>query len=158
MSGIVEGRFFGFTVALSLPKLQSFALSADQTVLGQAFVPARPFYLREREKADLAPVARSRSVSLSGATCQSHALHPSVSLSLPHPSLCILHPVLCQRPISVLTHTNTHTHTFTTLQQLQSNTSASLVICVSAWSWWLGEMSCVIWSPPLSLTLLLRDL
>ncbi|CAB1429832.1 unnamed protein product [Pleuronectes platessa] len=37
-------------------ELQSFALSADQTVLGQAFVPARRFYLRE--KADLAPVAR----------------------------------------------------------------------------------------------------
>lgn len=169
-SGIVEG-WFGFTVALSLPKQQSFALSADQTVLGQAFV--LPGLLCERESR----FGPCRSLPLCQSVCPpvSHCLtrsffHPPVYLSVTSASLSLLFvfisplsfisssltfafliPVLCYPSLSLSKHA--HTHLITTASVQHICLVSDVCECVK-----LGEMSCVIWPPPLSLSLPLSDL
>lgn len=106
-SGIVEG-WFGFIVALSLPKLQSFALSVDQRVLGQAFV--LPGLLSERKKSSFGPcrfLLLCQSVCLPVSYCHRNrfSIRLCICLSLLSSlsSPCIFHPLLLP-PLSPCAH------------------------------------------------------
>lgn len=135
------------------------------------------FYLRE--KADLEPVSlpSHQSVFLPVSHCLMCSFHPSKYLSVTcaapplsclslsffcHPFFSFLTSHLSSCPLPFLSHslsihaptyTHTRTHTISAVQHICLVSDEK-----SAWSWRPGELSCVIWRLPLSLSLPLSGL